>query len=81
VADAFAQLPAQLREPFATGFYQAFSEAIAHSVWIGVLAAAVSFVAVLALKEKPLRAHFHADQAARAGIRSAPTGPTAESAE
>jgi EmrB/QacA subfamily drug resistance transporter len=81
VADAFAQLPAQLREPFATGFYQAFSEAIAHSVWIGVLAAAVSFVAVLALKEKPLRAHFHADQAARAGIRSAPTGPAAESAE
>ena len=82
VADAFAQLPPQLREPFATGFYQAFSEAIAHSVWVGVLAAAVSFVAVLALKEKPLRAHFHAEQAARAGIRSAPTGPAAtESAE
>ncbi len=75
VADAFAALPAALREPFATGFYQAFSLAIANSVWLGVLASAISFVAVLGLKEKPLRAHFHAEQAARAGIRTVPSGP------
>lgn len=74
VANAFAALPAALREPFATGFYNAFSLAIANSVWLGVLASAISFVAVLGLKEKPLRAHFHADQAARAGIRTVPSG-------
>jgi EmrB/QacA subfamily drug resistance transporter len=74
VADAFAALPAALREPFATGFYNAFSLAIANSVWLGVVASAISFVAVLGLKEKPLRAHFHAEQAARAGIRTVPNG-------
>ena len=85
VADAFAALPAALREPFATGFYNAFSLAIANSVWLGAVASAISFVAVLGLKEKPLRAHFHAEQAARAGIRTVPSGPvrgqTAEGAE
>ena len=75
VADAFAALPAALKEPFATGFYNAFSLAIANSVWLGAVASAISFVAVLGLKEKPLRAHFHAEQAARAGIRTAPSGP------
>ncbi len=72
LAQSFAQLPPALREPVQTGFYQAFSLAIANSVWLGVLAAGVSFVAVLALKEKPLRAHFHADQAARAGLGAKP---------
>jgi hypothetical protein len=81
VADAFAQLPAQLRAPFATGFYDAFSLAIANSVWLGVLASAVSFLAVIALKEKPLRTQFHADQAARAGLRAAPAGSTPGIAE
>jgi EmrB/QacA subfamily drug resistance transporter len=81
VADAFAQLPAQLRAPFATGFYDAFSLAIANSVWLGVLASAVSFLAVIALKEKPLRTQFHADLAARAGLRAAPAGSTPGIAE
>jgi EmrB/QacA subfamily drug resistance transporter len=75
VADAFAQLPAELRAPFATGFYDAFSLAIANSVWLGVLASVVSFLAVLALKEKPLRAHFHAEQAARAGLQGSTGTP------
>jgi len=74
VASSLSKLPPQLQAPFATGFYQAFSEAIANSVWLGVLASAVSFIAVLALKEKPLRAHFHADQAARAGLHRQATG-------
>ena len=58
-----------------------FSIAIANSVWIGVGAAVLSFVAVLALKEKPLRAHFHAEQAARAGLQASPNGPAAGVAE
>jgi EmrB/QacA subfamily drug resistance transporter len=68
VSSALSALPPQLREPFATGFYQAFSLAIANSVWLGVLAAGLSLLAVLVLKEKPLRAHFHAEQASRAGL-------------
>ena len=70
VSNAFAHYPPS----FATGYYDAFSLAIAHSVWLGVLASAISFVAVLALKERPLRTHFHADQAARAGVRTVPSG-------
>jgi EmrB/QacA subfamily drug resistance transporter len=66
--------PAQ-RVVFANGFHEAFSVAIANSVWIGVGAAALSFVVVLALKEKPLKAHFHADQAARAGLVARPNVP------
>jgi len=66
---------------FVAGFYQAFSLAIANSVWLGVLASVISFVAVLALKEKPLRAHFHADQAARAGLHKTRSAPTANVAE
>jgi hypothetical protein len=38
-------------------------------------------VTTLALKEKPLRTHFHAEQAARAGIRTMAGGPAAEGAE
>jgi EmrB/QacA subfamily drug resistance transporter len=67
-----AQIPAQFQSYFVTGFHQAFSIAVADSVWIGVAAAVLSFVAILALKEKPLRAHFHADQAARAGLQAQP---------
>jgi EmrB/QacA subfamily drug resistance transporter len=72
--------PAQ-RIVFANGFHEAFSVAIANSVWIGVGAAALSFIVVLALKEKPLKAHFHADQAARAGLRVRTSGTAAGVAE
>jgi len=34
-----------------------------------VVAAGLAFVTTLALKEKPLRAHFHAEQAARLAMR------------
>jgi MFS family permease len=77
IAKAFEQLPPQLRAPFAAGFYEAFSVAIANSVMIGVVASAISFVAVLVLKEKPLRAHFHSEQAARAGLQNTAAGPAA----
>jgi EmrB/QacA subfamily drug resistance transporter len=78
---AFAQLPPSLLGFYTDGFHQAFSIAIANSVWIGVAAAGLSFLTALALKEKPLRAHFHAEQAARAGVRTIPSGGTAEVAE
>ena len=74
VSKALATLPTQLQAPFATGFHEAFSLAIANSVWLGVLAAGMAFLSVLLLKEKPLRAHFHADQAARAGLAHRATG-------
>jgi EmrB/QacA subfamily drug resistance transporter len=81
VASVLSHVPAQFQSAYITGFHQAFSIAIADSVWIGVGAAVLSFVAVLALKEKPLRAHFHAEQAARAGLQSGAPGPVAGVAE
>jgi EmrB/QacA subfamily drug resistance transporter len=62
------QVPASLVPAFTEGFHQAFSVAIANSIWIGVAAAVLSFVAVLGLQEKELRSHFHAEQASRAGL-------------
>ena len=80
-ANMFAGIPTQLQGFYVTGFHQAFSIAIANSVWIGVGAAVISFVAVLALKEKPLRTHFHADQAARSGLHAKAGGPAASATE
>jgi EmrB/QacA subfamily drug resistance transporter len=80
-ANMFAGIPTQLQGFYVTGFHQAFSIAIANSVWIGVGAAVISFVAVLALKEKPLRAHFHADQAARSGLHAKAGGQAASATE
>jgi EmrB/QacA subfamily drug resistance transporter len=79
-ANVFAGIPTQLQGFYVTGFHQAFSIAIANSIWIGVGAAVISFVAVLALKEQPLRAHFHAEQAARAGLHAKAGGPAASAA-
>jgi MFS family permease len=65
----FASVPTQLVPAFTAGFHQAFSIAVANSMWIGVLAAGLACLTSLALKEKPLRAHLHAEQAARMGLR------------
>ena len=78
---AFAGIPKELIGFYTSGFHEAFSIAIANCVWLGVGAAALAFLTTLALKEKPLRAHFHADQAARAGMRKMAGGPSAEGAE
>jgi EmrB/QacA subfamily drug resistance transporter len=75
----FAQIPAQLMPVFMQGFHEAFSIAVANSIWLGVGGAVLSGVATLLLKEHPLRTHFHADQAARSGAHSvaaAPASPT-----
>jgi EmrB/QacA subfamily drug resistance transporter len=79
-ADALAGIPSQLLGFYVTGFHQAFSIALANSMWVGVGAAAMAFLTSLALKEKPLRAHFHAEQAARAGLAHSPARPTAPEA-
>jgi EmrB/QacA subfamily drug resistance transporter len=78
---ALSQVPAPLLGFYTDGFHQAFSIAIANSVWVGVAAAALAFLTTLVLHEKPLRAHFHAEQAARAGVRTAANGQAAESAK
>ena len=80
-ADMFSAIPVQLQGAYTAGFHQAFSIAIANSVWIGVGAAVISFLAILALKEKPLRAHFHAEQAARAGLHAKAGGRAASVTE
>jgi EmrB/QacA subfamily drug resistance transporter len=67
--------------PIQTGFYEAFSHAIALSVPLGIASSVVALIAVLALKENPLRAHFHADQAARAGVQTLPAARPAEGAK
>ena len=74
-ADALANIPKELVGFYVTGFHQAFSIALANSMWVGVGAAALAFLTTLALKEKPLRAHFHAEQAARAGLAHSPVRP------
>jgi hypothetical protein len=79
--DAFAGIPNAFVGFYTTGFHEAFSIAIANCVWLGVIAATLAFVTTLALKEKPLRSHFHAEQAARAGVRTIPSGRAAEGAE
>jgi EmrB/QacA subfamily drug resistance transporter len=79
--DAFAGIPKALVGFYTTGFHEAFSIAIANCVWLGVIAATLAFVTTLALKEKPLRSHFHAEQAARAGVRTVAGGPAAQGAE
>jgi EmrB/QacA subfamily drug resistance transporter len=77
LAGFLSHVPPQLQGAYVTGFHQAFSVAIADSVWIGVGAAVLSFFAVLALKEKPLRAHFHAEQHARSGVAASSTASAA----
>jgi EmrB/QacA subfamily drug resistance transporter len=80
-ADALAGIPKQFVGFYVSGFHEAFSIALANAMWVGVGAAALALVTVLALKEKPLRAHFHAEQAARAGLAHAPTGTASSATE
>jgi EmrB/QacA subfamily drug resistance transporter len=80
-ADALAGIPQQLVGFYISGFHEAFSIALANSMWVGVGAAALAFVTTLALKEKPLRAHFHVEQAARAGLARGPAGTASGAAE
>jgi EmrB/QacA subfamily drug resistance transporter len=79
LADALKHAPL----PIQTGFYEAFSRAIALSVPLGIASSVIALIGVLALKENPLRAHFHAEQHARSGVAaSSPAGqPVADAAD
>ncbi len=70
-----SQVPAQFQGAFITGFHEAFSIALANSMWIGVIAAGAAFVATLFLHELPLRTQ-HAPGAAMAHrpVQSAAVG-------
>ncbi len=63
-SDALAQLPEQFRAGFVTAFHEAFSIALANSLWLGVGALALAFVASLFIPEIPLRGHAPAGAAA-----------------
>jgi EmrB/QacA subfamily drug resistance transporter len=80
-SDALAGIPKEFVGFYVSGFHEAFSIALANSMWVGVGAAALAFATTLALKEKPLRAHFHAEQAARAGLAHSPVGTASGTAE
>jgi EmrB/QacA subfamily drug resistance transporter len=67
-----------------TSIYESISFAIASVFWLGVVAAGVAFVAVVAIRELPLRttlgpvpAHSTEGEVAPAGSGSAPAIPTA----
>jgi len=76
-----AQVPAAFQQIFETGFHNAFSIAVADSIWVGVGAALIACASTLLLHEKPLRAHFHAEQAARSGVHTVKSPVTTEPAE
>ena len=69
--DFLSQLPAQMQQVFLNGFHGAFTIAIADSMWLGVGAAALAVIAVLALREIPLR---HTTGAERPVPGARPTG-------
>ena len=64
-----SQLPAQMQQVFLNGFHGAFTIAIADSMWLGVGASALAVIAVLALREIPLRHTTGAERPAPGGER------------
>jgi MFS family permease len=58
------QLPAQLQAVFVQGFHQAFTIALANSMFLGVGAAMLAVVASLLIVEIPLRRHVGAEPGA-----------------
>jgi EmrB/QacA subfamily drug resistance transporter len=54
------KIPAAYQQAFLDGFHQAFSIALANSMWLGVGALAVAVISVSLLREQPLRQHFGA---------------------
>ena len=69
-----SQLPAQLQQVFVQGFHQAFTIALANSMLLGVVAAALAVVASFLIREIPLRTHV-GEAPAVAGAGSAAPAP------
>jgi EmrB/QacA subfamily drug resistance transporter len=57
------KIPPAMQQTFLDGFHQAFSIALANSMWLGVGALAVAAISVSLLREQPLRHHFGAAEA------------------
>jgi EmrB/QacA subfamily drug resistance transporter len=57
------KIPPAMQQTFLDGFHQAFSIALANSMWLGVGALAVAVISVSLLHEQPLRQHFGAAEA------------------
>ncbi|MGZ6297530.1 MAG: MDR family MFS transporter [Candidatus Limnocylindrales bacterium] len=64
LSDILAQIPPQFQQFFVTGFHEAFSIALANSIWVGVAAAGLACVVTLFLHELPLRTTFGVRQPA-----------------
>ncbi len=63
-----AQLPAQMQQVFVHGFNDAFSIALANSMWIGVGAAVLALLATFVLREVPLRSTMHVPEHEKAAV-------------
>jgi EmrB/QacA subfamily drug resistance transporter len=61
-----SQLPAQAQQIFVQGFHQAFTIALANSMYLGVGAAFLAVVASFLIKEIPLRRHVGAEPGTQA---------------
>ena len=61
-----SQLPAQAQQMFVQGFHQAFTIALANSMYLGVGAALLAVIATIAIKEIPLRRHVGAEPGSEA---------------
>ena len=79
VQQFLAQAPAEAQPAlqqylpnFEAGFHQAFSIALAHSLWLGVGAMALGVTATLFLKEVPLRSHHGPARVPARGSEPAP---------
>ncbi len=66
-----SQVPAQFQPIFLDGFHQAFSIALANSMWIGVAAAVVAAGASVLLHELPLRSTHAVEHAEATVLRRA----------
>ena len=56
-----SQLPAQMQQIFIQGFHQAFTIALANSMYLGVGAAFLAVIASFVIREIPLRRHVGAE--------------------
>ena len=72
---ALDQIPEQFRATFLTAFHEAFSIALANSLWLGVGALALAALASLFIPELPLRGHARAEAAAPTEAREGTPPP------
>ncbi len=77
VQGPLGQLPPQLQAVFIQGFHDAFSIALANSMWVGVAAAFLACLTTLALREKALRRYLPSQAAQMAAMEAPGAGANA----